>query len=92
MFESFAVIRARSSLSIKQFFFRSCYRVMINSTDTDGDGKATVDELTVWTLQSIKSNHDEEASQRLKNMDKNGDRKVSLEEYLQSAQKIEGGQ
>lgn len=65
-------------------------RVMINSTDTDGDGKATVDELTVWTLQSIKSNHDEEASQRLKNMDKNGDRKVSLEEYLQSAQKIEG--
>lgn len=61
---------------------------LINITDTDKDGKSSVDELTTWNHEAAKERFVEEAKERLLDMDKNKDGKVSFEEYDKSQQKI----
>ena len=65
---------------------------MINVTDTDEDGKSSVDEFTTWNHEAAKERFAEEAKDRLMDMDKNKDGKVSFEEYDKSLQKISHGE
>lgn len=80
--------------TLSAFDFRSffCSRHLINITDTDKDGKSSVDELTTWNHEAAKERFVEEAKERLLDMDKNKDGKVSFEEYDKSQQKISRGQ
>ena len=65
---------------------------MINITDTNKDGKSSVDEFTTWNHEVAKERFVEEATDRLTDMDKNKDGQVSFEEYDKSLQKFSHGQ
>ncbi|XP_078368289.1 calumenin-like [Oculina patagonica] len=59
-------------------------------SDTDKDGKVTLEELTAWTKKSLRSVYKREAKERLKKLDTNEDGKVSWEEYLKSKEDVGG--
>lgn len=59
-------------------------------SDTDKDGKITLEELTAWTKKSLRSVYKQEAKERLKRLDTNKDGKVSWEEYLKSKEDVGG--
>ncbi|CAJ0576848.1 unnamed protein product, partial [Mesorhabditis spiculigera] len=57
-------------------------RVLAQRMDKNGDGFVDEAELTEWIRNSMKSLDDEEAGERMKEMDSDGDNKISWDEYV----------
>ncbi|CAJ0922062.1 unnamed protein product, partial [Mesorhabditis belari] len=56
-------------------------KILAKKMDKNGDGYVDEEELTNWIQNSMKSLDDEEAIERMKEIDVDGDNKVSWDEY-----------